>query len=356
MAVSPKRQLQFWGIGFAIFAATLWLLGGTLLPFLAGAAIAYFLDPVADRLERLGLSRALAVAVIGVSVMLVVAVGFLVAIPALVSQAVALSEAAPGYVVMLQDLLEQRFPSALEEGSPLREALANAEGVVRENWVEVLNTALAGSLRVIDFLLLLVVTPVVTIYLLLDWDAIVAKVDGWLPRQHAAAIRRLAREVDAVLAGFVRGQVTVCLALGFYYATALAIVGLPSGLFVGAVAGLISFIPFVGAIVGGALSIGIAIFSFWDQPVWIAATVAVFAVGQFVEGNVLQPKLVGKSVGLHPVWLLLALSVFGALFGFPGLLIAVPVAAAIGVLGRFALERYLQSPLYTGRPPPAGDG
>jgi predicted PurR-regulated permease PerM len=180
----------------------------------------------------------------------------------------------------------------------------------------------------------------------------VARIDGWLPRQHARVIRRLAREIDTVLAGFVRGQVTVCLILAAYYGGALALIGLPSGLFVGILTGLISFIPFVGAILGGALSIGIALFTFWGAPVWILVTLGIFALGQFIEGNILQPKLVGGSVGLHPVWLLLALSVFGALFGFAGLLIAVPLAAALGVLFRFALGQYLESPLYTGRPRP----
>lgn len=356
MAVPPKRQLRFWGVGFAVFALALWLLGGTLAPFIAGAAIAYFLDPIADRLVRLGLSRTLATSVICVGVVLVVVIAFLVAIPALVAQGVALANDLPGYLATLREMIEARFPRILEEGSSLRAAVSGAQGSLREGALTVLNTALAGSLKVIDFILLLVITPVVAIYLLLDWDRMVARVDDWLPRQHAPTIRRIARDIDAVLAGFVRGQVSVCLILAAYYGSALASIGLPSGFFVGIVTGLISFIPFVGAIIGGALSIGIALVAFWDEPMWIVATAAIFALGQFVEGNILQPNLVGKSVGLHPVWLLLALSIFGALFGFAGLLIAVPVAAALGVLGRFALDQYLASPLYTGRaspPPPA---
>ncbi len=352
MAVPQTRQLRFWGIGFVAFVLVLWLLGGTLVPFIAGAAIAYFLDPLADRLERFGVNRAVATAVISVTSVLIVVAAFLVAIPALVSQGIALSEDMPGYLAQARDLIQRRFPNAFDDGSALREAISGAEGTVREGVMTVLSTALAGSLRVLDFILLIVVTPVVTIYLLLDWDKLVAKINGWLPREHAGTIRRLAGEVDEVLAGFVRGQVTVCLILGVYYGAALALIGLPSGFFVGMLSGMISFIPFVGAIVGGVLALGIAVVAFWDAPVWIAATAVIFAVGQFVEGNILQPNLVGKSVGLHPVWLLLALSVFGALFGFAGLLIAVPVAAALGVLGRFAIEQYLGSPLYTGRPPP----
>lgn len=354
MPVSRRRQLRFWGIGFVAFALVLWLLGSTLVPFIAGAAIAYFLDPLADRLQRVGLSRVLATTTICLAAVLVVVLAFVLAIPTLVGQAVSLAEALPEYLASLRELLQSRFPAVLDDGSPLREAISGAEGSLREGALTVLNTALVGSLAVIDYILLLVITPVVTVYLLLDWDRMVEKVNGWLPREHAPVIRRLGREIDAVLAGFVRGQITVCLVLGAYYGTALALIGLPSGFFVGALSGLISFIPFVGAIVGGVLSLGIACVSFWDQPVWIFATAAIYAFGQFVEGNVLQPNLVGKSVGLHPVWLLLALSVFGALFGFAGLLIAVPAAAALGVLGRFAVESYLASPLYTGRPPPGG--
>ncbi len=350
MALPARKQLAIWGGGFAVFILLLWSLGGTLLPYIAGAAVAYFLDPVADRLERLGLSRVWAVVVISVSVTLVVLIGLLVAIPAIIVQGQALAEALPGYVAQAQAFFAARLPERLVEAETLQRALAGAEGALRDGAMVVLNTALASSMKVIDFVMVALVTPVVAIYLLLDWDRMVARIDGWLPRQHARVIRRLAREIDTVLAGFVRGQVTVCLILAVYYGVALALIGLPSGLFVGILTGLISFIPFVGAIVGGALSIGIALFTFWGAPVWILVTLGIFALGQFIEGNILQPKLVGGSVGLHPVWLLLALSVFGALFGFAGLLIAVPLAAALGVLFRFALGQYLESPLYTGRP------
>jgi predicted PurR-regulated permease PerM len=170
-----------------------------------------------------------------------------------------------------------------------------------------------------------------------------------LPLDHAPTIRRLAREIDAVLAGFVRGQVSVCLALGTFYAMALMAAGLQFGLIVGAIAGAITFIPYIGSLVGGALAIGLALFQFWGDWLQIGIIAAIFAVGQFVEGNILTPRLVGKSVGLHPVWLLFALSAFGTVFGFVGMLIAVPVAASIGVLTRFGVEQYRASLLYQGR-------
>jgi predicted PurR-regulated permease PerM len=201
---------------------------------------------------------------------------------------------------------------------------------------------------VVNVLVYVVVVPVVAFYLLLDWDRMVARIDELLPRDHAPTIRRLAGEIDRTLASFVRGQGTVCLILGTFYAVALMVLGLQFGLVVGLLAGLLTFIPYVGAIVGGVLSIGLALFQFWGDWWWIIAVALVFQVGQLVEGNILTPNLVGSSVGLHPVWLIFALAAFGALFGFVGLLVAVPVAAAIGVLARFAIEQYKQGRLYRG--------
>jgi predicted PurR-regulated permease PerM len=188
----------------------------------------------------------------------------------------------------------------------------------------------------------------VAFYLLLDWDNMVARIDAWVPRDHKDVVRSLARDIDRVLAGFVRGQVSVCLILGTFYAVSLMIAGLQFGLIVGAIAGLVTFIPYVGALIGGMLAIGLALFQFWGDWMQIGLIAAIFAVGQFMEGNVITPRLVGKSVGLHPVWLLFALSAFGTLFGFAGMLVAVPVAAAIGVLARFGIAQYQRSVLYQG--------
>jgi predicted PurR-regulated permease PerM len=176
----------------------------------------------------------------------------------------------------------------------------------------------------------------------------VATVDSWVPREHVETVRAIAREIDRSIAGFVRGQGTLCLILGVYYALGLTVVGLNFGLLIGLVAGLISFIPYVGSLTGLILALGVAFVQFWPDWLWIAVVACVFFVGQFIEGNILQPKLVGSSVGVHPVWLMFALLAFGALFGFVGLLVAVPCAAAIAVIMRFALARYKQSPLYQG--------
>jgi predicted PurR-regulated permease PerM len=161
-------------------------------------------------------------------------------------------------------------------------------------------------------------------------------------------VRGLAREVDAAISGFLHGQTAVCLILGSFYAVALTLTGLNFGLLIGLISGLITFIPYVGSMTGLILSLGVAVAQFWPNYGSILMVLGVFLVGQFVEGNVLSPKLVGESVGLHPVWLIFALLAFGFLFGFVGLLVAVPLAATIGVLSRFAMRRYLQSSFYTG--------
>ncbi len=348
MALPIRDQIRYWTIAAVLLLVILYFMGGVLLPFLLGGAIAYFLDPVADRLERAGLSRIAATSVIAVLGVLVFVLAALLVIPTLIQQGVALADAAPGIFAQLQTFLEQQFPQIMDEQSTLRQTLGGVGQTIQERGAELINGLLSSALGVVGAVVFIVVVPVVAFYMLLDWDNMVAKVDGWLPRDHAATIRRLAREIDEALAGFVRGQLTVCGILGAFYAVALMLAGLQFGLVVGAISGMISFIPYVGAIIGGVLAIGLALFQFWDTPAMIAVVAGIFVLGQVLEGNILVPNLVGNSVGLHPLWLLFALSAFGSLFGFVGLLVAVPVAAALGVLFRFAVQQYTESQLYRG--------
>ncbi|MBN8630340.1 MAG: AI-2E family transporter [Rhodobacterales bacterium] len=348
MALPTSYQVRYWGIAALVFFVMIWALGDVLLPFIVGGAIAYFLDPIADRLERLGLSRPAATSVISLAALVLVVLLVLAVIPTLTNQLRALINAAPEYAKQLQGFLLERFPELSDSTSTIRQTLAEIGQAIQARGAALAQGVLTSALGVISILLFIVVVPVVAFYLLLDWDDMVARIDSMLPLDHAPTIRRLAREIDAVLAGFVRGQVSVCLVLGTYYAVALMLAGLQFGLIVGAIAGTITFIPYVGALVGGALAIGLAMFQFWGDWLQIGIIAAIFAGGQFVEGNILTPRLVGKSVGLHPVWLLFALSAFGTVFGFVGMLIAVPVAASIGVLTRFAIEQYRASLLYQG--------
>ncbi|MWD27006.1 AI-2E family transporter [Aquicoccus sp. SCR17] len=348
MALPVREQFKYWGAAAAVFVLVLYLLGDVILPFVLGAAVAYFLDPVADKLEELGFSRAAATAIITIFAVLIFVLAALLVVPTLVNQAVDLFNIAPEVFQNLRNFISERFPTIADNESTLRQTLDSLGQTIRDRGGELLNTVLTSARSLINVALLLVIVPVVSVYLLLDWDRMVARIDELLPREHAPTIRHLARDVDHTLAGFIRGMGSVCLILGTYYALALWLVGLNFGLVVGVVAGVLTFIPYVGAIVGGALAIGLAVFQFWGEWWWIASVAGIFFLGQFVEGNFLTPKLVGSSVGLHPVWLLLALSVFGALFGFVGMLLAVPVAAALGVIARFGVAQYKSSLLYRG--------
>lgn len=348
MSLPVRQQATYWGIAAIVFFAVLWGLGNVILPFLVGGAIAYFLDPVADRLERAGLSRAAATAVISVAALLVFVLLALLIIPTLVRQLVQLVNAAPTILGNLQTFLTERFPHIMDENSVVRDTLAAIGKTIQSRGGELASGLLSSAMSVINFVVFIIVVPVVAFYMLLDWDHMIARIDEALPLDYRGQIRQIGRDIDKVLAGFVRGQVSVCLILGTYYAVALMAAGLQFGLIVGAIAGLITFIPYVGALIGGGLAIGLALFQFWGEWVQIGIIAGIFAMGQFLEGNILTPRLVGKSVGLHPVWLLFALSAFGTLFGFVGMLVAVPVAAAIGVLARFAVGQYRNSRLYRG--------
>lgn len=348
MSLPVREQLKYWGIATAVFVIVLWFLGHVLLPFVLGGAIAYLIDPIADRLERMGLSRAAATALITVAAVLVFVLLSLLVVPTLIRQTAELINVMPTLFDQLYGFLTSTFPSILVEGSTMRQTLASIGESIQERGPALLESVLGSALSLINIVVLLVVVPVVAVYLLLDWDRMIARIDALLPRDHVDVIRRLARDIDATLAGFIRGMGTVCVILGTYYAVALMAVGLQFGLVVGFIAGLLTFIPYLGAVIGGSLAIGLALFQFWGDWTSIGMVAGVFVIGQVVEGNFLTPKLVGDSVGLHPVWLLLALSVFGMLFGFVGMLVAVPVAASLGVIARFAVEQYLDSRLYRG--------
>ncbi len=349
-----RKQAVFWSIGILVMIAFFYVFSSILLPFLAGMAIAYFLDPVADRLERLGLSRVLATSLIlGLFIVLfVVALAFIV--PVVAVQGGNFIEKLPATVAQLQKLISgidlgflQKY---LGEGgvdsvrSSIEDVLKQSLGFV----TSILQSVWQSGMALINLVGLLVVTPVVAFYMLLDWDRMVAKVDGWVPRDNVQTVRMIARDIDFAIAGFVRGQGTLCIILGVLYGTALTFAGLNFGLLIGLFAGFVSFIPYVGSLSGLLLALIVAAVQFWPDWIMIAVIAAIFFAGQFIEGNILQPKLVGSSVGLHPVWLMFALFAFGALLGFVGLLIAVPAAAVVGVLVRFALSRYLASPLYIG--------
>ena len=346
-----QKQVTFWIVALVLLILVLWLLSPILLPFIAGLVLAYFLDPVADALERLGLPRLVATAaILLLSILLLVLIGLLV-VPVLGDQIVKFTGDLPSLMQSLLARFNDVAPQWIKDtiaksGTDIQGSISDIAGKAAGWTATLLASIWSGGMALVNILSLLVVTPIVAFYLLADWDHLVAKVDGWLPRDHAVAIRAIFSDINEALAGFIRGQGTVCLLLGVFYALALSIAGLKFGLVIGLAAGLLSFIPYVGALVGGLVAIGVGLVQFWPDFTSILVVIGIFAAGQFIEGNFLSPKLVGSSVGLHPVWLMFALFAFGYLFGFVGLLLAVPMAAAAGVLVRFALNQYLASKLY----------
>ncbi len=357
VAANFRRQIRFWLIAAALFGLFIYLFAAILLPFVAGMALAYFLDPVADRLQRTGLSRTAATLLILLAFVVILAIAMIVLIPVLASQLADFLVKMPEYLAEFQALITSFSPEWLArrfglDAESLREGLSSLLNASVGFITTVFQSIWSSGVALFSIAGLFVVTPVVAFYMLLDWDRMVAKVDSWVPRDHVETVRAIAADINVATAGFVRGQGTLCLILGIFYAVGLTLTGLNFGILIGLFAGLISFIPYVGSLVGLVLAVGVAFVQFSPDWIMVAAVACVFFAGQFIEGNILQPRLVGKSVGLHPVWLMFALFAFGALFGFVGLLIAVPAAAAVAVLVRFAISRYLESPLYKGHVEP----
>jgi len=348
-----RRHVRFWLVIAALIVLFFWVFSDVLLPFAAGMVLAYFLDPVADWLEARGLSRAMAASTILISFLAVFVIALVTLVPLIAQQLVEFVGTLPGLIAQLQQLITSFNP----------EWLTGKLGINPDDLRQALNTVFSSGLSIVSTIFkslwssasslfsvagLFVITPVVAFYMLLDWDRMVAKIDSWVPRNSVETVRQLATDINASTAGFVRGQSLDGLILGTMYSIALSMIGLNFAVVIGMLSGLIGFIPYVGSAVGLILAVAVALAQFWPEWQWVAAVVVIFAAGQFIEGNFIQPKLVGESVGLHPVWLMFSLFAFGSLFGFVGLLIAVPAAAAIGVLVRFAIDRYLRSSMYKG--------
>lgn len=351
--MSLQNQIRAWLIVLAVTILALWLFRGILLPFVVGMALAYLLDPIADRLESWHFSRFWATLIILVAAILVFVGAFFLIVPLVVQQILGLAEGLPGYVTQLQDLANQWAPKLYdflgqERATQLQNSLAELLNQGFNLLANLTGQIMQSGLALVNALGVLIVTPVVAFYLLLDWDRMVASVNELLPVQHRKEVQTVLTDVDQAMAGVIRGQGSVVLLLSLFYATSLTVAGLNFGIAIGLISGLLSFIPYVGFLVGFVLSIGVAIVQYWPDKVMIAAIFVIYLVGQFLEGNVLYPKLVGSSIGVHPVWLMFALFAFGLIFGFVGVLLAVPMAAIAGVLTKFAVNKYKESALYLG--------
>jgi predicted PurR-regulated permease PerM len=353
--IATKQKFMFWCAVFIAFFAALFLFRGVLMPFIAGMVIAYLLDPFATRLQHMGLNRLGASLLILVLFIILVITMLVFAVPSLTAQMTSLLQKLPDYAARVQAL-------AIEQGGPLlnkfggatavqdlEKSLGNMVGQLVNYVGTFLSSLWSGGQAILGVFSLLIITPVVAFYLLLDWQNITDTVDSWIPLEQRQTVRGIASDMNRAIAGFLRGQGLVCLILASYYGIALSFTHLNFGFLIGSLTGVLSFIPYVGALTGFVLAITVAIVQFWPDGTSILLVLGVFVAGQFLEGNILTPKLVGESVGLHPVWLIFSLFAFGSLFGFVGLLIAVPLAAAVGVLVRFGIQKYLESGLYKAR-------
>jgi predicted PurR-regulated permease PerM len=361
-----ERQLGLWAATLLVLTGVLYVLSPVLAPFVAGSALGYLLDPIADRLQRWGCSRlGAALLLLSIFVALVVT-ALVVLLPIFAHQLTGLLAALPGYLQTLHGLatdwsgrFSNEYLKEFLEKYGLADASANLDVQKYFNDLASQGASYAGDFlksllwrgyALINVISLVVITPVVAFYMLLDWDNMVAVIDDLVPPRHRDDVRMLARDIDRALAGFVRGQSLVCLFLGLWYALGLSAIGLNFGFLIGVMAGFLSFIPYVGTLTALIFSIIIGIVQAWPQINLPLEALVIVSLGLILDGYVLSPRLVGASVGLHPVWIMFALLAFGALFGFTGLIVAVPAAAALGALMRFLARRYRASALY--RDPP----
>lgn len=339
------NSILFWLLVAIIMAFSFYFLRTILLPFVIGIAVAYFLDPVVDKLEERKWNRSLATLfTLFVFLALVIFLVFLL-VPVLTNQLKNFAQFLPIVKDKLQ-LIIDAVAGILNNKVDAKALDVPASGLIKWS-TKMLGGVIDGGAAIADLLSLFLITPLVAFYLLRDWDLIVEKVYDWFPIRHKDTLQEQLNEIDKKLAAFVRGQGTVCLILASYYAITLTMTGLEFGVVIGVFAGLISFVPFVGAIFGGLLSIGLAYLQFeaWTNIVIIAG---IFILGQILEGYILTPKFIGEAVGLHPVWVIFSLLAGGALFGFLGVLLALPMAAIVGVLFRFCIDHYKNSSYYNG--------
>ncbi|WP_084112460.1 AI-2E family transporter [Belnapia moabensis] len=334
---------------------TFWLFSPILTPFVLAAVIAYFLDPPATRLTRIGIPRGVSALLMILALVALALLCLLLLYPLLVAQVTVLIQRLPAYVLGIGQAVRDALTALSERLGPdvfdqrLQDLAVGQAGAI----ISYLGTSLArmitGGIALFSVFTLVTVTPVVAFYLLRDWPRIIRRIDAWLPRRSANTLRQLARDTDRVLSAWLRGQLLCCALLAVYYAAALSAVRLELGLTVGLMAGILSFIPYIGSITGliTALALALAQFGTWNG---VLVVMAVFVAGQVIEGYMIYPWLLGDRVELHAVWVIFALFAGGVAFGFLGVLLAVPLAAVIGVITRYWLRRYLESPLYLDPP------
>ena len=351
-SIKNNKNWVFWIALFVLFCIFLHVLKPVLLPFVTGILIGYLFDPLTTKIKRVIKNRTLAALIVILALVVILVPSFILLISIINEQLTKFIGVVPGYITMLFDKLQpilldlqDKFPDLSAE--KIKESLHSNAGSGLKIITSVTRKIISSGFAIFNLLSLLIITPVVAFYMLRDWKPFVKKMDSLLPRKEKDTIRKVALQIDKTIAGFIRGQLSVCLVLGTFYATGLSIIGLELGFLIGFIAGLISFMPYIGSITGFVIGMGIALAQFDSitPAIWVAI---IFATGSLLESYFLTPKLIGESIGLHPVWIMFALLAGGMLLGFLGLMIAVPIAAVIGVLIRFAIENYKKSELYLG--------
>lgn len=349
--INIESRTRFWLVILALFCLGIWVLKPVLLPFVAGLVISYFLNPVVDFIARYKVPRWLgSLIVLCLFVLIVVALGLLI-LPMLHDQIGALVNEIPIYVQKIRSNYIPGFEIWLARFSPedvekVRNAAGQSAAEAASWFANLFKQIISGGFAALDVLALAIITPVVAFYMLRDWPDLASTFDALLPRRHYDVIKEQLSEINDTLSGFIRGQALVCVALGSLYSLGLTVTGLKYGAAIGVTAGVLSFIPYVGTIFGCVTSIILALVQFDDNLMRVGMVAGVFYIGHVLEAYVLTPKLVGHRIGLHPVWVLFALITGVKLMGFTGVLIAVPTAAVIGVLTRFAVRSYKKSSVY----------
>jgi predicted PurR-regulated permease PerM len=331
------------------------LFDSILLPFVAAAGIAYVMDPLCTPMARARIPRGLAALLLVIGLVTAVMLFALLLYPLVLSQIALLVGRVPAYAQDVSNFAARSIAQLQQHLGPeyvdakLSDLVSGQAGSMLVFLAGALTRIVGGGFALFNVLSLLVVTPVVSFYLLRDWPSVLARMNTWVPRRYQTVVRAQAREVDRILSAWVRGQAMCCMILALFYAIGLSIVGLDLGLVVGLAAGTLSFIPYVGSVAGAVTAIGLAFAQF---PTWsgVIRVAMVFVIGQILEGYVIYPRFLGDRVELPAVWVIFALFAGGAAFGFLGVMLAVPVAATVGVLARFWLRRYLRSPLYLDPP------
>jgi predicted PurR-regulated permease PerM len=342
------RPATFWIAVCAVALVALVLLRGILLPFVVGILLAYLLVPAVDRLERFGVNRAVAALAVILPLIVGIVAIILVMFPVIIGEVRFFIEEFPRYVSRLQSLATEAsgpwMHSVMGDNLHIEQSSADIVKTMGSEWLDgFLSSLWSGGRALITFLSLLVVTPIIAIYLAIDWHRMIATVDGWFAPEYRDDIRALGHEIHDTVAGFVRGQIVICLVLAVLYATALKLTGLNHAILIGIAAGLISFVPYLGAATGIVVSVCVALDQFWPNWAPVVVVGGIFIVGEMLADYVLSPRLIGRRVNLNPVWMMFALFAFGWLFGFIGVLLAIPIAASLGVILRFARRKSLAS-------------